>query len=359
MKTVTKTVFKVGDFVSWAQAKNLDLQPIFQRRPVWKAGAKSYLIDTVIRGLPIPIVFLRDRLALQSIITTREVVDGQQRLRTILSFIDPGLVQDYSVEQDEFKLSKLHNEEFGGLSFSKLPPDTQRAIVGYEIPVHIFSADTEDRDILQIFARLNATGVKLNDQELRNAGYFGAFKALTYNIGYENLNRWQEWGIFKLSDISRMNEVEEVADMIVSMHQGVHGRNKRLLDDYYEKYDNAYPERAAVQKRFEVVMSSIEDALGDTIGQSEFSRRALFNDLFVATYELMYGLASPLTVSTKATKLPAGYAKKILGLSTLLREGELPEEVDRSLRGATSDKGSRLKRVNFILGSFGYELQEG
>ncbi|RKE23944.1 uncharacterized protein DUF262 [Paraburkholderia sp. BL23I1N1] len=358
MKTVTKTVFKVGDFVSWAQAGNLDLQPIFQRRPVWKAGAKSYLIDTVIRGLPIPIVFLRDRLALQSIITTREVVDGQQRLRTILSFINSSLVQDYSVEQDEFKLSKLHNEEFGGMSFSELPPDTQRAIVGYEIPVHIFSADTEDRDILQIFARLNATGVKLNDQELRNAGYFGAFKALTYNIGYENLNRWQDWGIFKLSDISRMNEVEEVADLIVSMHQGVHGRNKKLLDEYYETYDDAYPERAAVQKRFEVVMSSIEDVLGGAIGTSEFSRRALFNDLFVATYELMYGLGSPLTVSTKATKLPAGYAKKILGLSKLLSEGELPEEVDRSLRGATSDKGSRLKRVNFILGPFGYELQE-
>ena len=56
VKTVTKTVFKVGDFVSWAQTGQLDLRPHFQRRPVWKSGAKSYLVDTVIRGLPIPIV---------------------------------------------------------------------------------------------------------------------------------------------------------------------------------------------------------------------------------------------------------------------------------------------------------------
>lgn len=359
MKSVTKTVFKVGDFVSWAQAGNLDLRPVFQRRSVWKPGAKSYLIDTVIRGLPIPIVFLRDRLALGSITTTREVVDGQQRLRTILSYINSSLVKDYTVEQDEFKLNKLHNEEFGGMSFSELPPEIQRSIIGYEIPVHIFSADTEDRDILQIFARLNATGVKLNDQELRNAGYFGVFKAATYDLAYENLNRWQDWGVFDLSDISRMHEVEEVADLIIAMHEGVHAKNKKLLDNYYEAYDVEYPERQAVEKRFEVVMSAIEDTLGSLIKSSEFSRKSLFNDLFVAIYELMYGLGSPLTIGRKPTKLPAGFGKIILGLSQQLNDGNVPEDLAKSLRGATAHKGTRLERVNFILNAFGYELEEG
>lgn len=47
--SVTKTVFKVGDFVSWQKAGQLQLSPKFQRRSVWKKGAKSYLIDTIAR----------------------------------------------------------------------------------------------------------------------------------------------------------------------------------------------------------------------------------------------------------------------------------------------------------------------
>jgi len=358
VNSVTKTVFKVGDFVSWAQNGTLDLRPVFQRRPVWKQGAKSYLIDTVIKGLPIPIVFLRDRLALQSIVTTREVVDGQQRLRTILSYIDPSLVKDYSEDQDAFKLSKLHNPDFGGKAFADLPAQIQRAIVSYEIPVHIFSADTEDRDILQIFARLNATGVKLNDQELRNAEFFGVFKSVTYDIAYENLNRWQEWGVFNLNDISRMSEVEEVADLIVSMHEGVHGRARKVIDDYYEKFDVKYPDKAAVAKRFESVMAAIETTLGPYIKDSEFSRKSLFGDLFVAIYHLMYGLGSKLQLNVKPSKLPARFAKNILELSRQIVDDEVPEEIARSLRGATAHKGTRLSRVNFILGAFGYELEE-
>jgi len=50
---VSKTNYKVSDFISWAKASTLILSPSFQRRSVWPAGAKSYLIDTIVRGLPI------------------------------------------------------------------------------------------------------------------------------------------------------------------------------------------------------------------------------------------------------------------------------------------------------------------
>ena len=51
MKTweMTRTLYKVSDFVSWQKTKTLILSPSFQRRPVWKLGAKSYLIDTVVK----------------------------------------------------------------------------------------------------------------------------------------------------------------------------------------------------------------------------------------------------------------------------------------------------------------------
>lgn len=73
MKTldIAKTVYKVSDFLSWQKAGSLVLSPSFQRRPVWEAGAKSFLIDTVVRGLPMPIIFLRE-----------------QKFRTIMDTID-------------------------------------------------------------------------------------------------------------------------------------------------------------------------------------------------------------------------------------------------------------------------------
>jgi Protein of unknown function DUF262 len=72
--------FKVSDFLSWQREGSLELSPSFQRRPVWKPSAKSYLIDTVVRGLPVPIIFIRERINLTTQTTIREVVDGQQRV---------------------------------------------------------------------------------------------------------------------------------------------------------------------------------------------------------------------------------------------------------------------------------------
>jgi uncharacterized protein with ParB-like and HNH nuclease domain len=94
---ITRTIYKVSDFVSWQKAKSLVLSPNFQRRSVWKPGAKSYLIDTIVRGLPIPIIFLREQRAnLASLEPRREVVDGQQRIRTVLSYIAPLLLNDFN-----------------------------------------------------------------------------------------------------------------------------------------------------------------------------------------------------------------------------------------------------------------------
>jgi hypothetical protein len=94
----------IQDFVEYDKQKALVLNPAFQRRAVWNEKAKSYLIDTILRGKPIPKIFMRQQINASTRTSIREVVDGQQRLRTILSFINDG-----------FKVSILHNQEYGGL----------------------------------------------------------------------------------------------------------------------------------------------------------------------------------------------------------------------------------------------------
>ena len=106
-----RTQYKVSDILNWQRSGSLELNPNFQRRPVWKKGAKSYLIDTILKGFPVPIIFLRDMPSdLSTLMAKREVVDGQQRIRTILSFIDKTLVPNFDAARDEFTIARAHSK---------------------------------------------------------------------------------------------------------------------------------------------------------------------------------------------------------------------------------------------------------
>jgi hypothetical protein len=75
--------FKVSDFLSWQREGSLVLSPSFQRRPVWKPSAKSYFIDTVVRGLPVPIIFIRERINLSTQTAIREIVVSIRKWRGV------------------------------------------------------------------------------------------------------------------------------------------------------------------------------------------------------------------------------------------------------------------------------------
>jgi len=85
---VTKTLYNVSDFLEWQRGGGLNLRPYFQRGNVWTTKSKSYLIDTLLRGYPIPIIYLQIKTDSVSLRNVRQVVDGQQRLRTILAYVD-------------------------------------------------------------------------------------------------------------------------------------------------------------------------------------------------------------------------------------------------------------------------------
>src|SRR3954447_4723077 len=76
------------DFLSWREAHSLAVAPEFQRRSVWGRPAKAYLIDTLLRGLPVPPIYLRVRQSKKKSRLVREVIDGQQRISAVLDFID-------------------------------------------------------------------------------------------------------------------------------------------------------------------------------------------------------------------------------------------------------------------------------
>lgn len=346
-RVIAKTVYKTSDFISWQRTNSLVLSPSFQRRPVWPKAAKSLLIDTVVRGLPMPIIFLRERTDLHTLEPIREVVDGQQRLRTLLSFIEPATLRDFDEHRDSFVVKKTHNKEIAGKPFNQLEASARKQILNYDFSVHVLPSDTEDREVLQIFARMNSSGVKLNRQELRNAEYFGEFKSLAYSLAYEQLERWRSWKIFNEEAIARMLEVEETSEFIRFMIGGVQANSQEALDRLYGDNEEEFPHKAEATRRFHTVMDRIDETVGPQLHSSAFSRRPLFNTLFTFYYDLIYGLETPLT-KAKSESLPPEITTVVFKASEQILHGKLSEELAKVLRGATANKQSRLARLNYL-----------
>src|SRR4051812_44480131 len=105
--------------VSWLHnrhlADELVVKPDFQRNPVWSDAQKSYLIDTILRGFPIPELYFQTSSD-ENGKETHVVVDGQQRVRACLEFVSGAL-----------KLEGEAVAEFEGLEFADLTKDQKEA----------------------------------------------------------------------------------------------------------------------------------------------------------------------------------------------------------------------------------------
>ena len=354
-----RTQYRVSDIVGWQREGTLELNPDFQRRSVWKKGAKSYFIDTLIKGFPVPIIFLRDMHSdIHTLRPRRDVVDGQQRIRTILSFVDHNLLPDFDPERDEFVIQKNHNKDLAGKSFRDLSAEDQQKLLDYQFSVHSFPADTDDRLILQIFARMNATGYKLNAQELRNAEYYGEFKTLSYDLASEQLERWREWEVFGNDQIARMQEVELTSDFLTLISHGILSKTRKSLDSFYEHYEETFPFEKEVSRRYRTIFDSIESTIGMENVTKYFRTRTMFYALFSTVYGLQFGLRKPVPlprkpralVREKATPIKAAVVKRLLSSAKDIKEGHVPPEVLKAARGATTDASQREIIIGFIAG---------
>jgi len=344
---IRKTQFTVTDLLSWMREGTLDLTPAFQRRSVWKPGAKSFFIDTVVRGLPAPIIYLRQRIELSTQKTIREVVDGQQRLRTIFAYVDPSALSDYDSTKDGFTVREIHNKHIARKPYSKLQDRYKQRILSYEFSTHVLPVDIEDREVLAMFARLNATGEKLNHQELRNAAWFGEMKTLTYSIAMEQLERWREWRIFSDDQIARMKEVEATSDLILNMMEGLTGKTQKRLDDLYKEFDETLPGGSEIQKRFRHTMDEIESHLGREISTSVYHSEIYFFTLFAFVYDRLYGLGSKLD-RRAPRKLPAALRERMLAVGKKFSSQRVPRNVLDAVQRASSDLGRRRTRLEYM-----------
>lgn len=347
--TIQKTIYKVSDFISWQKAGTLVLVPEFQRRSVWKPGAKSYLIDTIVRGFPIPIIFLRDRRTdPNKFEPMRDVIDGQQRLRTVFSFVDPTCLGDFDPTRDCFTVKKTHNKDIAGKVFGDLDDDLKRAILDYQFSVHVMSSNIDDREIIQIFRRMNSTNYILTNQEHRNAQFFGEFKTYAYQIAAVQLNRWRKWKTFTEDAISRMEEVELTSELIIMMVEGkISGKTKAKITNAYEKYDETFPSGEEIEARFYSVMETIDDNFAQSTPDFVFFKKTLIYTLFSSIYNFQYPNKS-LSIQAIPKKLTPTVTAAIKLCSERIRSRTAPLSVLQATDRRTTNPKERKDLFDYL-----------
>ncbi|WP_163541181.1 DUF262 domain-containing protein [Occultella kanbiaonis] len=352
--TVTKTLYTAADFLEWQRERRLNLRPYFQRGSVWNAKAKSYLIDTLLRGFPIPIIYLQVKTDRQTLRSMRQVVDGQQRLRTILAYLDITSLSDVE-DRDRFTIMRTHNRELAGKSFSDLPQELRDRLLTTEMSVHILPDSLSDESLLQLFARLNSTGTRLNDQEQRNAAFHGEFKTLVYRLSYAQLDRWRDWSTFSAQALAQMREVEFMSDLVIMLVQGPGARSKGIIDKFYDDHDDTFPEADQVAELVPQVFDDMASLLGP---DSHGNALGVFR-----TQSWLYSIFSLLAMSRYGAPLRGGESpiadsivrrsnveirKSLVRAEAALASGQIPKRVADSLRGASTDRSSRASRLEFL-----------
>lgn len=352
--SVTKTTYAVVDFLEWQRQDSLDLRPFYQRRSVWNPRVKSLLIDSLLRGYPLPLIFLHNRLDVRTSKTIRQVVDGQQRLRTILAYIDLDCLKDTD-DWDRFTVLRSHNREYAGLSFQQLDAEVQRRLLETPLSVNVLPADVDDVTVLTVFQRMNSTGFKLNDQEIRNATYFGEFKEASYELAYAQYQRWLSWGIFSRQDVAQMKEVELTADLMGLLINGVGARTKSRINALYRSYDKEFDERKLVSEAFSATFDALDRVYG-----VESSRSGLRRFRSTAWFYAVFGLVSGADVldlngnrRDKSRKrfvapTPKEVVEALERTEKALRQEDLDEDLLKVLRGATADRSSRSLRIAYL-----------
>lgn len=136
--------------------------PKYQRKFIWDEPKQSLFIESLLLGLPIPYMFTADSPENEG---RSEIVDGSQRLRTLMSFLDNTLVLT--------KLEKLTKIE--GFRFCDLPLSRQRRFKKKTIRLIELTEKANWEVRKDIFARINKTPSLLSDMEIRRGLYEGTF----------------------------------------------------------------------------------------------------------------------------------------------------------------------------------------
>ncbi|SFT74535.1 Protein of unknown function DUF262 [Lishizhenia tianjinensis] len=279
---------KLIDLYNKIVSGSLITGPDYQRKLVWKKQHKYAFIETILLNFPFPEVYIASAdLDLNELQAKEVVVDGQQRLTTIVDYIQG--VNDFE-NQRTVK------------SFDDLSEQDKRDFLNYLIPVKDLK-DIGEENIIEVFKRINSTNYSLNSNEVLNAQYgggeFAIFSKMIADKAYEPqlsetsidlvqeqrffVNQFFEKNrIFTDNDIKRMFDSQYIMLLSSTVLEGHYFGRSTKINDYLERYNDDF-------EIYKIVFEKLYKAINliDSLGLSEKSYWFNKANLFTLIIELI------------------------------------------------------------------------
>lgn len=230
--------------------------PDYQREFVWTKEQQSRFIESLLLNLPIPYLFVADTN--QNDDGRIEIVDGSQRIRTLVSFLTGELTLE--------NLEKIPSAN--GLKFTDFPKSRQLRFSRKTLRMIELTEQADEEARREIFDRLNSGGTKLNDMERR----FGSKDHAFYSFLMEQTEKFapksKEQTLFtQLCPISHARRQRaEYAELLLRFfaytnnYQNFNHRVDEFLEDYAE---NKLHDESALIAEFERMLHYIEQTFGE------------------------------------------------------------------------------------------------
>lgn len=236
------TMFKEGSLI---------VDDSYQRRSVWSEKDKIRLVETVLLKLIIPeLFFWKAETDPETGTSITHIVDGQQRIKALYSFIN----NEYKLKP-QFLLNEEIKAKYANKFFKDLDSDVKRSFWNYQLMVIDIDPSASRDDIVTMFNRLNLTDYNLNDQEKRNS-ISGEFGSLARELS--EMEEWDKYHLFSPTDIKRMKDVEFCASLILLYRKGIIDQtNQAPLNEAYEEYQTGYKDAENDKEAITEAISSI------------------------------------------------------------------------------------------------------
>lgn len=220
----------VADYCEGMETRRIVVNHDYQREEgIWGAFARSYFIESIILGYPIPKIFLYTRFDLKSKRSIKEIVDGQQRSHALYMFYTNKMILS----------KKINNTDLEGKRYRNLSDDEKQSFLSYSLSIDEFSGVPEE-EIRESFSRMNTNNVTLNAEELLNAKYQGDFKQ--FILGTTRLYREAliSSGVISRRDVIRMQDNRMFADLVSILEDGFITTKASNIERLYRRYNVAF-----------------------------------------------------------------------------------------------------------------------
>jgi hypothetical protein len=318
------------ELVRMVEEKELERAPSYQRKFRWTEADESRLIESLFLGLPVPSIFVATNPN-----STWEIVDGLQRLSTLVHFLSTSkpLLKSIGKEQP-LRLEGLEKlSEFNGFTCADFPSPLQLAFGKRALRVTALSDKSDYNVRFDMFERLNTGGVALSHQEVRACIFRGKFNQFLLDLAaHEPFVRLVKLQSKRLHDGTREELVLKFFAYLQN-REVFDGRVTSFLNDFMADATKSFDEVAG-KKLFTTVVDNLVEFCGGPFVRTGYANTPLnqLEAVMVAAAELLREKkklqrpkndwlddAELVKHSTKGTNTPSALRNRIQRARALLQ----------------------------------------